>query len=234
MLWSARAAIDCKGGFTKERTSFAVWILNYCMLLPGPDVKQLATYIGWLMHRTLGGILAGAPFRGTWNHLDHGALGAARLYFKSRTVLCTRRFKHMARALTHSRACSSLWAAGTAKLSSSGPEFVGFMAAYRDPGTLMPMMAEPWAGCSRPGSPAQKITVGTRGRGRKPRGRRSAPLSTHPAMMALRACRTIPNRRTGRAHRLSIAAGRRQCRNCFAIHRRGSLNISGHKFARPC
>jgi chromate transporter len=36
--------------------------LNYCMLLPGPEAQQLATYIGWLMHRTLGGIVAGALF----------------------------------------------------------------------------------------------------------------------------------------------------------------------------
>ncbi len=36
--------------------------LNYCMLLPGPEAQQLATYIGWLMHRTLGGILAGGLF----------------------------------------------------------------------------------------------------------------------------------------------------------------------------
>jgi chromate transport protein ChrA len=36
--------------------------LNYCMLLPGPEAKQLAVYIGWLMHRTLGGIMAGALF----------------------------------------------------------------------------------------------------------------------------------------------------------------------------
>ena len=36
--------------------------LNYCMLLPGPEAQQLATYIGWLMHRTPGGILAGGLF----------------------------------------------------------------------------------------------------------------------------------------------------------------------------
>ena len=36
--------------------------LNYCMLLPGPEAQQLATYIGWLMHRTAGGIIAGALF----------------------------------------------------------------------------------------------------------------------------------------------------------------------------
>ncbi|MQA19961.1 chromate efflux transporter [Rugamonas rivuli] len=36
--------------------------LNYCMLLPGPEAQQLATYIGWLLHRTRGGIIAGALF----------------------------------------------------------------------------------------------------------------------------------------------------------------------------
>jgi chromate transporter len=36
--------------------------LNFCMMLPGPEAQQLATYIGWLMHRTRGGIAAGALF----------------------------------------------------------------------------------------------------------------------------------------------------------------------------
>ncbi|MEE4572807.1 chromate efflux transporter [Pseudomonas alliivorans] len=36
--------------------------LNYCMLLPGPEAQQLAIYIGWLMHRTWGGVIAGALF----------------------------------------------------------------------------------------------------------------------------------------------------------------------------
>ena len=36
--------------------------LNYCMLLPGPEAQQLATYIGWLLHRTPGALLAGALF----------------------------------------------------------------------------------------------------------------------------------------------------------------------------
>lgn len=36
--------------------------LNYCMLLPGPEAQQLAIYIGWLMHRTLGGLVAGMLF----------------------------------------------------------------------------------------------------------------------------------------------------------------------------
>ena len=36
--------------------------LNYCMVLPGPEAQQLATYIGWLMHKTKGGVAAGVLF----------------------------------------------------------------------------------------------------------------------------------------------------------------------------
>ena len=36
--------------------------LNGCMLLPGPEATQLAVYIGWLLHRTRGGIVAGVLF----------------------------------------------------------------------------------------------------------------------------------------------------------------------------
>ena len=36
--------------------------LNYCMLLPGPEAQQLAIYIGWLMHKTRGGLVAGTLF----------------------------------------------------------------------------------------------------------------------------------------------------------------------------
>ena len=47
------------GGFPK---SVFFTRLNYCMLLPGPEAQQLAIYIGWLLHRTWGGIVAGAFF----------------------------------------------------------------------------------------------------------------------------------------------------------------------------
>src|SRR3954453_17110312 len=36
--------------------------LNYCMLLPGTEAQQLAIYIGWLLHRTKGGLIAGTLF----------------------------------------------------------------------------------------------------------------------------------------------------------------------------
>ena len=54
-----RILVEEKAWISEERFLYA---LNYCMLLPGPEAQQLATYIGWLMHRTVGGILAGGLF----------------------------------------------------------------------------------------------------------------------------------------------------------------------------
>ena len=51
--------VDRKRWISNERFLNA---LNYCMLLPGPEAQQLATYIGWLLHRLPGGIVAGAFF----------------------------------------------------------------------------------------------------------------------------------------------------------------------------
>jgi chromate transporter len=39
-----------------------LYALNYCMLLPGPEAKQLAIYIGWLLHKTVGGVMSGCLF----------------------------------------------------------------------------------------------------------------------------------------------------------------------------
>jgi chromate transporter len=54
-----RILVEEKAWISEERFLYA---LNYCMLLPGPEAQQLATYIGWLMHRTVGGIVAGGLF----------------------------------------------------------------------------------------------------------------------------------------------------------------------------
>jgi len=54
-----RIIVDEKKWIAEERFLHA---LNYCMLLPGPEATQLATYIGWLMHRTVGGLVAGILF----------------------------------------------------------------------------------------------------------------------------------------------------------------------------
>ncbi len=59
--------------------------LNFCMVLPGPEAQQLATYIGWLMHRTYGGLIAGGLFvlpsffilvSLTWVYLTYGDVPA--------------------------------------------------------------------------------------------------------------------------------------------------------------
>jgi chromate transporter len=64
--------------------------LNYCMLLPGPEAQQLATYIGWLLHRTKGGLIAGGLFvlPGfvaimilSWIYAAYGEVGAVEALF---------------------------------------------------------------------------------------------------------------------------------------------------------
>jgi chromate transporter len=54
-----RILVDEKRWISDSRFLHA---LNYCMLLPGPEAQQLATYIGWLLHRTAGGVMAGGLF----------------------------------------------------------------------------------------------------------------------------------------------------------------------------
>src|SRR2546429_1685721 len=64
--------------------------LNYCMLLPGPEAQQLATYIGWLMHGTRGGVVAGGLFiipgviaimALSWIYVLVGSVGAVAALF---------------------------------------------------------------------------------------------------------------------------------------------------------
>jgi chromate transporter len=54
-----RILVDEKRWLSEERFLHA---LSYCMLLPGPEAQQLATYVGWLLHRTRGGLAAGVLF----------------------------------------------------------------------------------------------------------------------------------------------------------------------------
>ncbi|AOP36642.1 chromate transporter [Leptospira tipperaryensis] len=54
-----KTLVEEKKWISEERFSHA---LSYCMLLPGPEAQQLATYLGWILHGTLGGILAGLFF----------------------------------------------------------------------------------------------------------------------------------------------------------------------------
>ncbi len=54
-----RYLVEEKGWISEGRFLHA---LNYCMLLPGPEAQQLATYLGWLLHRVKGGLVAGSLF----------------------------------------------------------------------------------------------------------------------------------------------------------------------------
>src|SRR6476620_8620244 len=54
-----RILVEEKRWISEQRFLHA---LNYCMLLPGPEAQQLATYVGWLMHGTVAGLLPGGLF----------------------------------------------------------------------------------------------------------------------------------------------------------------------------
>ena len=89
--------------------------LNYCMLLPGPEAQQLATYLGWLMHRSWGGILAGALFvlpslfiliGLSWGYVAYGHLPAVGAIFAGikpavAAIVCLAAWRLGGRVLRH-------------------------------------------------------------------------------------------------------------------------------------
>ncbi len=91
--------------------------LNYCMLLPGPEAQQLATYIGWLMHRTWGGVVAGALFVLpslvilivlSWIYVAFGAVPAVAAIFYGIKPAVTALVLHAAHRIG-TRALKNLW-----------------------------------------------------------------------------------------------------------------------------
>jgi len=75
-----RELVENRGWLSERRFLHA---LNYCMLLPGPEAQQLAIYTGWLLHKTRGGLVAGAlfvlpgallMFAICWIYIVHGQL----------------------------------------------------------------------------------------------------------------------------------------------------------------
>ncbi len=91
--------------------------LNYCMVLPGPEAQQLATYIGWLMHRTWGGIVAGALFvlpslfiliALSWIYMAYGQVPAVAGLFYGLKPAVTALVLHAAHRIS-SRALKNRW-----------------------------------------------------------------------------------------------------------------------------
>ena len=91
--------------------------LNYCMVLPGPEAQQLATYIGWLMHRTWGGIVAGALFvlpslfiliALSWVYLRHGQVPVVAGIFYGIKPAVTALVVHAAHRIG-TRALKNVW-----------------------------------------------------------------------------------------------------------------------------
>jgi chromate transporter len=99
--------------------------LNYCMVLPGPEAQQLATYIGWLMHRSWGGIVAGALFvlpslailiTLSWIYLRFGDLPLVAGVFYGLKPAVTALVLHAAHRIG-TRALRNRWMWGIAALS---------------------------------------------------------------------------------------------------------------------
>lgn len=114
--------------------------LNYCMLLPGPEAQQLATYIGWLLHRSWGGIIAGGLFvlpsllvltALSWIYAAYGSLPAVAGLFYGIKPAVTAIVLHAAHRIG-SRALKNpaLWAIPMAALTA----LYGWQGAYTQMG----------------------------------------------------------------------------------------------------
>jgi chromate transporter len=106
--------------------------LNYCMLLPGPEAQQLATYLGWLMHRTWGGVLAGLLFvlpslailiGLSWIYLAFGHLPLVSAFFYGikpavAAIVLQAVWRIGSRTLRHPRQRPVLWALALASFGA--------------------------------------------------------------------------------------------------------------------
>ena len=116
-----RELVEQKRWISEQRFLHA---LNYCMLLPGPEAQQLATYIGWLLHRTWGGVVAGVLFvlpslliliGLSWVYVVHGQVAwvAGLLYgIKPAVAALVLQAVHRmgSKTLRHPRRAPLLWA----------------------------------------------------------------------------------------------------------------------------
>jgi len=116
--------------------------LNFCMLLPGPEAQQLAVYVGWLLHRTRGGIVAGVLFvlpgaitilALSWLYVTFGEVGVvAAAFFGLKAAVLAIVFEavlRIGRRALHSRAMLGIAAASFVAIFASGVPFPLIVAA---------------------------------------------------------------------------------------------------------
>jgi Chromate transporter len=113
--------------------------LNYCMLLPGPEAQQLATYVGWLLQKTWGGIVAGAFFVIPSIFINLYSLG-------TQLHLCDSWKSALGRSDLLSPEAGRASHRRCRRHPYRGPliivtQFVGFLGAWNNPGQLPPILS---------------------------------------------------------------------------------------------
>ncbi|TLM67208.1 MAG: chromate efflux transporter [Deltaproteobacteria bacterium] len=133
--------------------------LNYCMLLPGPEAQQLATYLGWLMHRTIGGIVAGVLFvlpslliliALSWIYVTFGAMPlVAGLFYGIKPAVTAIVLQATHRIGSRALKSTMLWAIAAASflaffalnlpfpLIVAAAALIGYVGGHRAPGSFM-------------------------------------------------------------------------------------------------
>ncbi|MBX3606662.1 MAG: chromate efflux transporter [Piscinibacter sp.] len=138
--------------------------LNYCMVLPGPEAQQLATYIGWLLHRSVGGLVAGALFvlpslfiliALSWVYLRFGDVPVVAGLFYGIKPAVTALVLHAAHRIG-TRALKNRWmwaiaAAAFVAIFGFGTPFPAIVLAA---GLIGLVGARRWPGVFAPGGPA--------------------------------------------------------------------------------
>ena len=147
--------------------------LHYCMLLPGPEAQQLATYLGWLMHRTRGGVVAGTLFvlpslllliLLSWGYLSFGHLPAVAAFFAGirpavAAIVLHAVWRLGSRALPDPRRGPALWAIAVlafVALAVLAWPFPAVLAAAALAGVLGARRVPHWFGLSAP-DPARPL-----------------------------------------------------------------------------
>ena len=198
--------------------------LSYCTLLPGPEAQQLAIYVGWLLHRTLGGLVAGIAFilpafflmlGLAWTYVAHGDVGGSRAIFAG-----------LAAAVVGIVAVAVI-RLGRSSAAGSGARGDRRGRVRRDPRRRACRSRSSWAGAAAAGL-LLRASAGRsrrRGRGRAPRSATTTAAAPH-TQPSWRPLRPRPGDRP-RGVVGAAARARRVARQRRHAHARGVLLLQG-------